>query len=209
VVRLTLLGMTDGDVNEAIRSIEQSPIKEMQEQSSAVIARIREIRKAKTLHEEKQGVFLVGGPKAGGVISTTKRWLESVGLWRRCALMPGPLIRAMQGRVLTHRPLQPGSTYKHLTAAIQDAYLLSREMDEPDMELELMGSDPEAPRWGNHWARRKADKVARDTMDELNVTEGDIDDQFGWQQKRRRQQQQIHYSGKTELVRKAKTTRLL
>ncbi len=50
--------------------------------------------------------------------------------------------------------MQPGSTYQHLTAAIQDAYLLSREMGERDTELDLMGSDPEKPKWENHWARR-------------------------------------------------------
>ena len=40
-------------------------------------------------------------------------------------------------------------------------------------------------------------------------SEDTIDDQFGWRQKERRKVQQLHYSGQTELKKKARTTMML
>ena len=82
-------------------------------------------------------------------------------------------------------------------------------MEEKDTELDLMGSDPAKPKFGNHWARRKADKEARDHMEQTGSSEDTIDDQFGWRQKERRKVQQLHYSGQTELKKKARTTMML
>ena len=72
-----------------------------------------------------------------------------------------------------------------------------------------MGSDPRKLKFGNHWARRKADKTARETRSVTGVTEEAIDDQLGWRQKERRKVQQVHYSGTMELVLKARTTMML
>ena len=113
------------------------------------------------------------------------------------------------GSLLTHRPLKPGSTYAHLTRAIEDAYHLSEAMEEKDTELDLMGSDPRKPKFGNHWARRKSDKTARETMEKTGATPEDIDDQYGWRQKERRKVQQLHYSGTRELKAKARTSMML
>ena len=44
---------------------------------------------------------------------------------------------------------------------------------------------------------------------ETGTVEDTIDDQFGWRQKERRKVQQIHYSGRLELVKKARTTMML
>ena len=86
---------------------------------------------------------------------------------------------------------------------------MSRSMSEPDTEIDLMGSDPEKPKFGNHWARRKGDKEARDGMATTGTTEETIDDQFGWRQKERKKIQQIHYSGRLEIMKKARATMLL
>ena len=40
------------------------------------------------------------------------------------------------GRMLTHMPLATGSTYTHLGSAMREAYAISKEMSEPDLELE-------------------------------------------------------------------------
>ena len=79
-------------------------------------------------------------------------------------------------------------------------------MPEKDTELDLGGHDPLHPKVGNHWARRKADQVARDNMEELGISEDLIDDGFGWNQKDRKRKQQIHYSGRTELLKLARLT---
>ena len=82
-------------------------------------------------------------------------------------------------------------------------------MEEKDTELDLMGSDPRKPKFGNHWARRKSDKTARETMEQTGATAEDIDDQYGWRQKERRKVQQLHYSGTRELKAKARTSMML
>ena len=60
--------------------------------------------------------------------------------------------------------------------AIDDAYHLSEAIEENDTELDLMGSDPRKPKFGNYWARRKSDKTARETMEQTGATTEDIDD---------------------------------
>ena len=87
-----------------------------------------------------------------------------------------------------------------------EAYSISAKLPEIDTELDLGGCDPEHPKMGNHWARRKADQVARDHMSEMEVDEELIDEQFGWNQMARRKKQQIHYSGTTELLKLARLT---
>ena len=88
---------------------------------------------------------------------------------------------------------------------------LSEAVEEKDTELDLMGSDPRKPKFGTHWARRKADKTARETRGETEATEDDIEDQLGWRhrQKERRKVQQLHYNGTRELAKKARTTMML
>ena len=95
--------------------------------------------------------------------------------------------------------------------AIEDAYHLSEAIEENDTELDLMGSDPRKPKFGNYWAQRKSDKTVRETMEQTGATTEDIDDQYGWRQKERRkvQQLQLHYSGTRELKAKARTSMML
>ena len=75
--------------------------------------------------------------------------------------------------------------------------------------MDLGTNDPVNPKFGNHWARRKADQVARDTMVQTGTSEETIDDCFGWNQKARRKKQQIHYQGTTEIVKLANVTMML
>ena len=82
-------------------------------------------------------------------------------------------------------------------------------MSEPDTEIDLCGQPEESPKLGNHWARRKADQVAQDTARETDTTAETIDELFGWDQRVRKKKQQIHYRGRTELVKLARVTMLL
>ena len=51
-------------------------------------------------------------------------WIASGPFRGQFSEVEGPLIRATNGgNLLTHRPLKPGSTYAHLTRAIEDAYI--------------------------------------------------------------------------------------
>ena len=69
--------------------------------------------------------------------------------------------------------------------------------------------DPDHPKIGNHWARRKADQVARDTKELTGTTEELIDEYFGWLQKQARKRQQLHYRGSADLLRLARITMML
>jgi hypothetical protein len=82
-------------------------------------------------------------------------------------------------------------------------------MDEPDTEIDLGAQDPEKPKFGNHWARRKADQVAQDTMEETETAADTIDEYFGWRQKARKKLQQIQYRGRTAMLKLARITMML
>ena len=71
------------------------------------------------------------------------------------------------------------------------------------------GSDPDKPKIGHHFARRKADKCARDNMQRTLVTKEVIDDNLGWKIKERKKDQQLHYAGIIETELKARCTMFL
>ena len=89
------------------------------------------------------------------------QWVQSVGLGRYANVVPGPLLRATDGKKVTHIQLQTGSAYGHLSKAMEKAYFTSRARGVVDQELDLGSHDPDKPKIGHHWARRKADQVAR------------------------------------------------
>ena len=106
-------------------------------------------------------------------------------------------------------PLRPGSTYAHLSKAMERAYFVSKSRGEDDQELDLGGHDPDHPKIGNHWARRKADQVARDSRDVTETLEETIDEAFGWKQREAQRDQQIHYSGSADMLKLARVTMML
>ena len=124
-------------------------------------------------------------------------------------IVKGPLIRATEGNSITHMPLQPGSTYAHLTQAMTDAYHECRLSGEPDQELDLGSHDAMKPKIGHHWARRKADQVARDTAEATDTDKETIDEALGWNQKEAKRESQLHYAGSTNILKLARVTMML
>ena len=96
------------------------------------------------------------------------------------------------------------SSYKHLMGALRSAWEVSRDMEEPDLELDLEGL--EEPKWGHHTFRRTADRIARATMAITEVTEEDIDEHFGWKQAERAKVQQLSYAGRKHRSTRARIT---
>ena len=80
-------------------------------------------------------------------------------------------------------------------------------MDDPDPEMDLDGRNE--PKWGHHSFRRAADKVARATMDKTGATRDDIDEHFGWKQRERAEDMQLHYGGRRDRARRARVTMML
>ena len=137
------------------------------------------------------------------------QWVQSIGLGRFANVVPGPLLRATDGKKITHMPLQTGSAYAHLSKAMEKAYFTSRARGVVDQELDLGSHDPDKPKIGHHWARRKADQVARDSRDVTETSEETIDEAFGWNQKQAKRKQQLHYAGTTEILKLARVTLML
>ena len=104
----------------------------------------------------------------------------------------------------SHMPLNTSSTYRHLIKAMYEAYEISQKMPEPDIDLDLEGRDQ--PQFGNHANRRYGDKNATDNKHKTHATKGEIDDHFGWDQKNRKKDSQLHYHGRTERLKRARVT---
>ena len=207
VLRVSLLGMT-GPVREYFKKqLETCTDKRVAEWASYSARKVTERGRSLNDGEEKKCVNIAGGRKAELV--GCERWLESIGLGKFGNIVPGPLLRATDGKGVTHMPLQPGSSYTHLAKAMEDAYFLSRARGQDDAELDLGNHDPEKPKIGHHWARRKADQVARDTMDVTKTTPETIDEAFGWDQKQAKRKQQLHYAGSTALLKLCRVTMML
>ena len=108
-------------------------------------------------------------------------------------------------------PIKPGSTYMHVPSACLEAWKYNQKHEGlVDDELDLEGR--EEPKVGNHGNRRKADKEANDTRHLTGVTEGEIDNHFGWNQKERKKTsrlQLVHYHGRNERLKRAKVTMMI
>ena len=87
------------------------------------------------------------------------------------------------------------------------AWEISRQMDEPDVDLDLEGLSE--PKWGHHTFRRTADSIARATMEETGVSKEDVDDFFGWKQAERAKDMQVHYDVRRNRSKRSAITMLI
>ena len=90
--------------------------------------------------------------------------------------------------------------------ALTEAWEINTREGVNDTELNLIG---EKPKFGNHGNRRKADKVACETMDMTKATVGEINDHFGWEQKERKKKSQLHYKRSNHRNKRARVTMML
>ena len=114
------------------------------------------------------------------------------------SIVPGPLVRATHGKLLSHMPLAVGSTYTHLVDGIREAYEIMQDEGVVDPDLDLAGQVE--PSWGNHSLRRLADALAQRALREgrpgmEGVTKKLIDAFFGWCLKELMADMQMHYAG--------------
>ena len=151
---------------------------------------------AKNKPEEGRFVNVVGGPKDCSEIAEAMSWLAGLGLKAECSIVPGPLLRATNGYVITHEPLAVESSYRHLVKAISEAHDEIKSAGIVDPEFDLQGQVE--PKWGNHSLRRHADGVAQEAL-RLglipNVSKQLIDFFFGWLLKELSRDMQVHYAG--------------
>ena len=214
VVRLSLVAIPGPELERLEEALRKTTEPFLLKNVRSILSYLRIRARAKERAGDHQKyINVAGGRKDDSELVATRAWLRRLGLGGRVSTVPGPLIRATDGGTkLTHMPLQPGSTYAHITRAITSAFHLSRSMQPPDTGFDLCGNDPDKPKLGTHWARRAADKLARDTMEdhpELGVTSDLIDEVFGWNQAVRAKQSQLHYRGRVELMKLAKVTMML
>lgn len=143
-------------------------------------------------------------------IITVVRELERAGFTEdgRIAVVPGPLIRASShgGKVQTHMPWVPNSSYGQLDELLDEAHRLAN-LESPDPELDLQGLAK--PEWGHHSNRRCSDTVARQTRSETGASEQDIDLVFGWQEAMYSARMQLHYESKFDREARKVVTRMV
>lgn len=207
VVRVSLLDMDDATFKSFTQKIARSYETVIAMGAKATLAKAHQRRKAVTKGEEHKYVNIAGGARGGAEVAAAMAWLKASGLERYADVTKGPLLRASHGNALSHMPYQADSSYESIIGAMSDAYELSKVMSEPDVELDLAGR--EEPKWGHHSLRRAADRIARDTMAETGVDKGDIDDMFGWKQKERSKDMQLHYAGRRDRARRARITMMV
>ena len=212
VARVSVASMSKIHLSRFLEAVLNTKNEMIAKQSASIMKYAKERHRATTLGEELRYVNVAGGFRLGKDkydegLTGVRDWLELHGYGKWTSLVPGPLIRATLGKVLTHMPLSTGSTYTHLVSAISEAYEISKEMSEPDPEFDLQGASK--PKWGNHSLRRHSDKVARESIDRHSTTEGEvqvtkqvIDYFFGWLLKERNKDMQMHYAGLDKFARR-------
>ena len=201
VVRVDVSSFSKEKVARFVREVEGTLCDVLIPQVPAIRKYARERFESKNLDAELRYVNVIGGCKFWDdcfdlSITMAVEWLESKGFGRHVRVVPGPLIRATLGSVLTHMPLATKSTYNHLISAMKEAHTLSQASDKVDVEFDLQGLAE--PKFGNHSLRRHSDKVARESL-HLHVADGVheitkevIDYFYGWLLKEMKKDMQLH-----------------
>lgn len=207
VVRVSFVDMNDSSLAKLQRAITRAIDGEIALHSKASLAKLKGRSEAHTIGEERRYVNVAGGARGSRRIEAAVRYLEGCGLGKYVDVVPGPLLRATHGKLLTHMPIAVESSYTHLIGALKGAWRISEGMDEPDLELDLEGLDK--PKWAHHSLRRTATKIARDSMATTGVDAEDIDEMLGWDQAEREKNSQRRYAGRRERSRRARVTMMI
>ena len=176
-----------------IRVIKQSPEIELATHAGASEAHIRLRSEAVTRGEELKYANVAGGKRGGVRLRKAEQYLKDHGFGAYLNVTKGPLLRATRGRLLTHMPLGPRTRHTrcHLIGALKQAWEISSNLPEPDLELDLEGW--EEPKWAHHSLRRTSDRFARQSMEATGSKKEDLDDMFGWNQAARAKDMQLVY----------------
>ncbi len=158
-----------------------------------VTDRLRRREKAETRGQEHRYVNVAGGRKGGSQIAEAMSYLKKKGFEKFLDVVPGPLIRSTHGKVLTHMPLAPDSSYTHCIGALRAAYKISKDMPEPDPDFDLEGRS--TPKFAHHSYRRTSDKIARESQHLTGATDLDVDETYGWHEAEHAKDQRIRYAG--------------
>ena len=150
---------------------------------------------------------MTGGRKGCQELERAKAYLTKKGLGAFVDEVPGPLFRSTHGRLITHMPLTPDSSYTHAMGALKRAYTISLTYDDPDPDFDLEGH-AEA-KWGHHTWRRTSDKMAQATAKITGATALMIDELYGWRQAERAKVQQLSYAGLMARAERAKVTMMI
>ena len=206
VCRVSILDMDKAVFDRFVLALANTYVTALALHAKYSIKRARERRAAGTLGEELRYVNITGGEENGPEIKAAKEWALENGLSKYCDIVPGPLLRATNGKQLTHMPLAPGSSYQIIFDAVYGAYEESSKMSEVDTELDLDGL--EKPKFAHHTMRRTADKWAREAIAASlsTATNEMVDVVFGWKQAEREKDQQFHYAGPQKVAELCKVT---
>ena len=207
VLRVSLVDMGVKEREKLIRVIKKSQEIELATHAGASEAYIRMRSEAATRGEELKYVNVAGGKRGGVRLRKAEQYLRDQGFEAYLDVTKGPLLRATRGRLLTHMPLSKDSSYTHLIGALKQAWEISSNLPEPDLELDLEGL--EEPKWAHHSLRRTSDRFARQSMDITGTKKEDLDDMYGWNQAARAKDMQLVYEGRQERSKRKRITMMI
>ena len=208
VVRVSLNGMSEGDLLRLFRTLEKSGSREAKKHlaRTRIDARTRWIAEG-AASREKRYINVASGTADSDELTDLMVQLTAKGF--TATKVPGPLLLATTGGKTPRTKIMPLSTS---TASTPTKELLTRAW------VKLMGEDPDLdlppgqePKWSTHSLRRLADTTARRYMEETGVTEDQIDIYFGWHEKVLLKAMQVHYASLSirERMRLARITGML
>ena len=223
VVRVSLLSMTAEEQRRLLALLEKRQADtsakarqmDLPAHARACAAYVRQRSKATGVGAQaKMYVNIAGGAANGEEITEAVAALEAAGFKvgenGHARVVPGPLIRATSGYLLTHMPLQTSSTFKTIKAITERACTIANSVT-PDPELDLQSRAVAA--WTNHSWRRLADTTARRTRLDTRfgrdaVEPWEIDLLFGWNEAEMEKEMQLHYAamGLLDRIKQARIT---
>lgn len=205
VLRVSMLGLTEETAGHLFRVLSRSDDAGVRAHAKVSAAKgMQRLRAAGSM--DKRYVNVIGGPRGSPSLAAAAADLSRAGFADQYRLVPGPLLRATEGSLLTHMPISPSSTYDALHADLDAAHSLANAAG-PDTELDLQGLA--APRWGHHSHRRAGDTAARRSMEQTGATEQDIDLFFGWMEEMYSHKMQVHYESTFDRERRTRVTMMI
>ena len=211
VVRVSLLGVDEADLESLGELLSSATDSEIVKHAKATMTYARERHKAFGVGSQaKKYVNVTGGQATSVSIAAAVDLLKKNGWAKYASVVPGPLIRATSGFLITHMPLSTASTFdttkKLLTSSCEVA-----NRDSPDPHLDLQGRT--VPVWTTHSLRRLSDTNARRFMKDTRfgrkpVEPWEINLLYGWNEAEMEKDMQMHYAtmGLWERIQQARIT---
>ena len=197
VVRVSLLPFVDEEALQSLFDfVDNCPVEDVRRhaRNTKTVAK-RRLKSSGDSSQEKKHVHISGGRATSGAVGRALALAKAAGF--DVCVVPGPLLRATSGALVTHHSLETGGTFEKMAEILDGALELANTAGSPDPDLS--SQDRITALWNNHSLRRLGDARARRDMDDTShgrkpVEKWQIDLQFGWNEAKMSRDMQIFYA---------------